>query len=226
MTRQVRSIPFLATALFLTALGPGSTRADAQRSHPVSVQAGEPAPSSAQRGGTPYPGASVYVEPGWMGPQPPVVLPGPMRRHPGVPQAVYYYPVPVGYPVYQPVGYGGGGVYDTNGRPLSGGFDSPVVQQHEGPLGTPDLSGAPYVAVEGGAMFVDFGNGDRRTFASCAAAAATSTPDGQSRTVFYRPASGALVLRPGQRGRVLGTPPAGAWSCYQLDQYGRTTLAY
>ena len=151
--------------------------------------------------------------------------PAPCAVH-APPQVVYYYPVPVGYPVYQQGAYGGGGVYDTNGRPLSSGFDAPVVRQYEGPLGTPDLSGVPYVAVEGGTMLVDFGDGDRRTLASCAAVAAAQAPDGRSRTVFYRPPADALVLRPGQRGRVLGAPPAGAWSCYQLDPYGRTVLSY
>ena len=226
MHRTARPIPFVATALAAALAAFSAAPAHAQRAHPVAAQGVEPTPS-AQRGGTPYPGASVYVEPGWFDrPAAPGVPSGPLRRG-HAPAVVYYYPYPVavGYPTYQPGGQGGG-VYDTNGRPLSSGFDTPVVRQYEGPLGTPDLSGAPYVAVEGGAMLVDFGNGDRRTFASCAAVAAAATPDGQSRTVFYRPPVDGLVLRPGQRGHVIGAPPAGARSCYQLDRYGRTVLSY
>ncbi len=217
-------VQFLSRALVAGALVVlGASTADAQRA-PRVVQAAEPAPSSS-REGTPYPGATVFIEPGWYGRETPrAPIPGPMRRH-QVP-ATYYYPVPVLYPAYQPVGYVGGGVYDTNGRPLTSSFDTPPMAQGGYVVGTPDLSGSPYVAVDGGAMVVDFGNGDRRTISSCAVASATVTPDGQSRTVFYRPAPDALILRAGQRGRVIGAPPAGAWSCYRADQWGRTVLAY
>ncbi len=220
MSRNTGALALAIAATLVAALVP--TTAQGQRA-PRVVMAAEPPPSPS-RAGTPYPGATVYIEPGWYGREAPrASLPGPMRRHQG--PAMYYYPVPVAYPVYQPGAYGGG-VYDTNGRPLYSGFDVAGPSAPGYSIGTPDLSGSPYVAVEGGAMVVDFGNGDRRTIASCAAVAGTSTPDGQSRTVFYRPPADGLVLRDGQRGRVIGAPPAGAWSCYQSDQWGRTVLSY
>jgi hypothetical protein len=55
---------------------------------------------------------------------------------------------------------------------------------------------------------------------------AASTPDGQPRTLFYRPPAYQLILRPGQRGQVLGKPTAGARVCYTNDAYGRVVLAY
>ncbi|HET9011284.1 MAG TPA: hypothetical protein VFN38_05680 [Gemmatimonadaceae bacterium] len=53
-----------------------------------------------------------------------------------------------------------------------------------------------------------------------------STPDGQPRTLFYRPPVYGLVLRQGQRGQVLGRPTAGARVCYTSDAYGRVVLDY
>jgi hypothetical protein len=53
-----------------------------------------------------------------------------------------------------------------------------------------------------------------------------STPDGQPRTLFYRPPAYQLILRAGQRGQVLGRPSAGARVCYKSDAYGRVVLDY
>ena len=140
---------------------------------------------------------------------------------------VVYYPVPsYGYGYgYAPTGCGVS-VCDVNGNPVMRGFDEPGQNQTLSPAMVPDLSGSPYVALEGGVIFVDFGNGDRRNVAACAQQAAAATPDGQPRTIFYTPQADGLILRAGSRGRVIGTPPAGALMCYGLDQYGRVALAY
>jgi len=37
-------------------------------------------------------------------------------------------------------------------------------------------------------------------------------------------AAGGVVLRAGQRGRVVGVPPADAKACYTVDQYGRMAV--
>lgn len=138
---------------------------------------------------------------------------------------VIYYPVPsYGYG-YAPTGCGAS-VCDVNGNPVMRGFDDPYQSQMMSPASVPDLSGSPYVAIEGGVIFVDFGNGDRRNVPACAQQASASTPDGQPRTIFYTPQPDGLILRAGSRGRVIGTPPAGANMCYGLDQYGRVALAY
>jgi hypothetical protein len=135
-----------------------------------------------------------------------------------------------GYGYGDGYGDGYGGVYDTNGRPLSSYYDvmaqSPWPSPMGAPVGTPDLSGSPYVVVEGGMMVVDFGNADRRAIPSCAQRALDGTPDGRPRTIFHRPPEDAVVLRPGQSGRVLGTPTAGARVCYTVDAYGRMVLDY
>jgi hypothetical protein len=139
---------------------------------------------------------------------------------------VVFFPVPsYGY------GYGYPGscvasVCDVNGHPVMRGFDEPEPYHPMSPAQVPDLSGSPYVALEGGVMFVDFGNGDRRNVPACAQQASASTPDGQPRTIFYTPPADGLILRAGSRGRVIGTPPAGALMCYGLDQYGRVALEY
>ncbi|MFL5605799.1 MAG: hypothetical protein ACJ8AD_05075 [Gemmatimonadaceae bacterium] len=140
---------------------------------------------------------------------------------------VVYYPVPsYGYGNgYAPYGCGSS-VCDVNGNPVMRGFDEPGQNQMLSPAAVPDLSGSPYVALEGGVIFVDFGNGDRRNVPACAQQASSSTPDGQPRTIFYTPPADGLILRAGSRGRVIGTPPAGALMCYGLDQYGRVALAY
>jgi hypothetical protein len=93
-------------------------------------------------------------------------------------------------------------------------------------MSTPDLSGSPYVVVDGGMMVVDFGNADRRAIPSCAALELDGTPDGRPRTIFYRPPEDAVVLRAGQSGRVIGAPTAGARVCYTADAYGRMVLNY
>jgi hypothetical protein len=204
-----------------------SSTAAAQRTTPRPARGPDPVPA---RPSTPYPGATVYVDQ-WAYTHQPGVRQGRPHRNRGnfgnVVQTPVYYPVEA---------YGSaGGVYDTNGRPLWAGYEAqaaapsmaPAGYQGDGgfPAGTPDLSGSPYAVIDGGAMVVDFGNGDRRPFPSCGAVEQASTPDGQPRTIFYRPPAYALALRPGQRGQVLGRPAAGAKACYRLDQYGRTVLA-
>ncbi len=221
--------------------------AAAQEARPRIARAAQPAPPPPSA--TPYPGASVTIDPQWYEYQRTAAQP--RYRHPSQPPVVYYVPVPAGYPNYQSYptypmypaypssGHAGGGVYDTNGRPLSSGFDAPVwapsSQYGQGGSGapgvtspgyTPDVSGSPYVVIDGGAMVVDFGNGDRRAIASCAALAAERAPDGQARTLFYRPPVDGLVLRAGQRGQVIGRPAAGVRSCYTADAYGRIVLDY
>jgi hypothetical protein len=119
-------------------------------------------------------------------------------------------------------------VCDANGGPVLKDFDTPVLAPDQGqaPPVVPDLNGSPYVVLEGGAMLVDFRNGDRRAVPSCAKQASEQTPDGKPRTIFYTPPADGLILRAGERGEVLGAPPAGARSCYTLDVYGRVVLAY
>ena len=204
---------------------------------PRIARAAQPAPPPPSA--TPYPGASVTIDPQWYDYQ--RTMAQPRYRHPSAPPVVYYVPVPVGYPYYQsyPTYPSGGGVYDTNGRPLSSGFDAPVWtpsnQYGQGGAGapgytapgyTPDVSGSPYVVIDGGAMVVDFGNGDRRAVSSCSALASERAPDGQARTLFYRPPVDGLVLRAGQRGQVIGRPAEGVRSCYTADGYGRIILDY
>jgi len=146
------------------------------------------------------------------------------------PPVVYVIPVPMGPgygDYYGSYGYGyppprAGGVYDTNGRPMTPiGFDAGPAANAV-PSYTPDLSGSPYVVIEGGAMLVDFATGDRRSIPSCAA----QDPAGRPRTVFFEGGSTGLVLRQGQRGRVQGTPAAGARACYTADPWGRVVLQY
>jgi hypothetical protein len=146
--------------------------------------------------------------------------------HGSAPAVVYYVPVPSygsDYPSSR--GYGGG-VYDTDGRPLYEAYEAQVAKQYASAVGTPDLGGSPYIVGEGGAMTVDFGNGYRRTVASCAALAAEATPDGHPRTLFYQPPADGIILRPGNSGRVLGTPAGSAHVCYAVDAWGRTELRY
>ncbi len=207
--------------------------AGAQRTNPRPGFGGSLPPQPTA--GVPYPGATVIVQP-FVGQQLPSQLPRDRfsRRHDrrfndGIVSAPVYYPA---YGTYGSVS----GVYDTNGRPLYAGYEMMQAQAQQQPPGpasyndfpaiTPDLSGSPYVVIEGGTMIVDFGNGDRRAVPSCAAVESASTPDGKPRTLFYRPPAYQLVLRPGQRGQVLGKPTAGARVCYTNDQYGRVVLAY
>jgi hypothetical protein len=202
-------------------LGATST-AHAQRATPRPGRAadGPPPPPPA----TPYPGATIIVDPRGYGSQRANFDRFPRRRHDQQFFNDAYFPA-LGYGYYGSAG----GVYDSNGRLLSAGYDAAVsapVSADYPMHGTPDLSGSPYVVTDGGIMVVDFGNNDRRAAPSCAAQSAESTPDGRPRTVFYRPQVAGLVLRPGQRGRVVGLPPVGARLCYSVDQYGRMTLVF
>jgi hypothetical protein len=194
--------------------------AHAQRATPRPGYAAPAPPPPAPA--TPYPGATIIVDPRGYGSQRAYDNRYPPRRHQRPAYSQSYFPA-------LEYGSGGGTVYDTNGRPLYAGYEtaasapaSPEYPMH----GTPDLSGSPYVVIDGGAMVVDFGNNDRRVAPSCAAQATEATPDGRARTVFYRPQVAGLVLRGGQRGRVLGLPPAGARLCYSSDQYGRMVLVF
>lgn len=188
--------------------------------------AARPAPAPPQMT-VPYPGATVTVDPQlyqlWYRQNLRPRNPLPQHRPPfnrGVPQ-VYYVPYPV-YSPYPSYPSYGGGVTDANGRPLY--IETPPAPSEGGyGLGTPDLSGTAYVVDQESRMVVDFGNGVR-TIPSCAVEAADHAPDGRPRTIFYQPTPGSVVLRQGQRGRVIGVPPAGAKACYMLDQYGRMAL--
>jgi hypothetical protein len=220
---QMSNIPRAARSALvvmagLVALAAASSSALAQRVPPVVGRAGGLPPASIPT--TPYPGATVTVDRRFVGAQ--QVQRQGIRHQRQQPQT--YYPV-ASYPAY---GYGGGGgVYDTNGRPLYVG-EAPAAAPTYGdfPVATPDLSGSPYVVVDGGTMIVNFGNGDRRAVPACAAVEAAGTPEGLPRTVFYRPPAYQLVLRAGQRGEVVGRPAAGARVCYGNDAYGRVALAF
>ena len=235
-THIVRTALVAAAGITMVTLATPS--ADAQRRAPmVARAAAAPAPSPS---GVAYPGATVTVDPRRLPPGSPIdprrippVYPAsqPMRRqhfghgHAGATTVVYYVPVPmqVGY------GYYPGGVStvtDANGRPLTSGFDDAAESQLGYGLGTPNLTGAPYVVGDGGVMRVDFGNGDTRVIAACAAIAAAQDPDGRPRTIFYSASTDGLILRAGQQGRVIGAPPAGAAVCYTTDSLGRMVLDY
>jgi hypothetical protein len=202
-----------------------ASTAAAQRTTPRPARGPDPVPA---RPSTPYPGATVYVDQ-WAYTHQPGARP--VRHHRNRGDFDHFAQTPFYYPT---IGYGsGGGVYDTNGRPLWSGYDAPqeapagqMAPQGDFPAATPDLSGSPYTVIEGGTMVVNFGNGDRRAVPSCAAVEKASTPEGQPRTIFYRPPAYALVLRAGQQGQVLGRPAAGARVCYTMDRYGRVVLAY
>jgi hypothetical protein len=229
-SQQVRrfTIAALASMLGVAAM---TSDASAQRKPRIGTAA-RPAPQPSQMT-VPYPGATVTVDPqlaqlwyqqqyrqqyGQRYPQ------GPLPQHRprdgrGTPP-VYYVPVP--YPVYASYPSYGGGVTDANGRPL---YIETAPAPSEGGygLGTPDLSGTPYVVDQYSRMLVDFGSGVR-TIPSCAAESAERAPDGSPRTIFYQPAAGGVVLRAGQRGRVVGVPPLDAKACYTVDAYGRMAL--
>lgn len=202
--------------------------ADAQRREPRAGVAVEQPPQ--RRGGapySPYPGSSVTIDPRDAGDRETA------RHHAGHGMGrVVYVPADYGYGygyglregAYYPSG-SYGGVTDVNGRPLSAGFDQGPAS-YAAPSYTPDLSGSPYVVIEGGAMLVDLPTGERRSVPSCAAQKAARDPDGRPRTVFYQPADYGVLLRQGQRGRVQGTPPAGAVTCYGIDSLGRIALLY
>lgn len=218
--RRSTTVAIGALALFASAMP-----VSAQRRPRVAVAASPP-PAPPQMT-TPYPGATVTVDPqlyqlwyqqrfGRYSQGNPLPQHRPHQRE----ESEGYY-VPVPYPVYAYPSYGGG-VTDANGRPL---YIETAPSRAEGGygLGTPDLTGTPYVADANGAMVVDFGSGVR-TIPSCAAQSAEQAPNGQPRTVFYQPAAGGVILRAGQRGRVVGVPPADAKACYTVDQYGRMAV--
>lgn len=221
------TIAALAGVLGIAAM---SSVANAQRKPRIGAAA-RPAPQPPQMT-VPYPGATVTVDPQlyqlWYQQQPgsrrPQGQPGPLPQHRprdrrGAPP-VYYIPVP--YPAYPSYPSYGGGVKDVNGRPLYI-ETAPAPGQGGYGLGTPDLSGTPYVVDRDGSMLVDFGSG-RSVIPSCAAESAERAPDGKPRTIFYQPAAGGVVLREGQRGRVVGVPPTDAKACYTVDAYGRMAL--
>jgi len=218
---QVRRFAIAATGLLLSAAL--TTTASAQHK-PRIATAARPAPQPPQMT-VPYPGATVTVDPQlyqlWYQQRfPQGRQMGQHRREQRGDQG--YYPPAVSYPYpYYP--YVSGGVTDANGRPLYIEEPAPTQGGYGYGLGTPDLSGTPYVADANGAMVVDFGSGVR-TVPSCAAQSAERAPNGQPRTIFYQPASGGVVLRAGQRGRVIGVPPVNANACYTVDQYGRMAV--
>lgn len=206
------------------ALVGASTSAQAQRSQPRYGVLVEPRPKQPT---TPYPGANVTIDPNRHARR---MLPPryPVGSNTGNAAVVYVVPVgSYGYPMngYGVASYGYGGVYDVNGRPLSIGFDN-GPSAGAVPSYTPDLTGSPYVVIEGGAIMVDMPNGERRTFASCAAQTASHDPDGHPRTVFYSGSADDVILREGQRGRVHGLPESGAKACYTIDSIGRVSLEY
>lgn len=213
MSRAARA----AIVVIAGTVGVASTAAG--QKHPRIGYAASPPPPPPQIS-TPYPGATVTIDPRLYQLQSARPPRSPQRRTRVVYVAV---PVPYGSAYYPGAGYGGG-VTDANGRPLAASFDAPEPDRYGYGLGTPDLAGAPYLAIEGGDMVVDFGRGEKRIFPSCAAATSARTPDGQARTVFYRPGSEGLILRPGQRGRIRGVPAADESACYTTDRYGRMAL--
>jgi len=125
--------------------------------------------------------------------------------------------------------YCGGCVYDANGRPLTQDFEEmqspPPSVTYNGVGYTPDLSGSPYAISDEGLMVVDFTNGERRAFPSCAQQKDLRDPQGRPRTIFYHQTDYWMILRPGQRGRVQGDQPAAnAKACYAIDAVGNVVL--
>jgi hypothetical protein len=218
--RAVRTALALAAAAALAGVAP----ANAQRSTPRSGVLVDP---DARRPVAPGPHTPGTYDPRLAGHRQPSRFPiAPNAGNPVVVYVIpgYGYPAPVyGYPAG---GYGSSvgtidGAYDTNGRPLSGGVTTGPSSDAV-PSYTPDFSGLPFVAIEGGVMMVDLPNGERRTFPSCAANSASVDPSGRPRTVFYSGAGDGIVLRQGQRGRVqVGAVPG---ACYTVDALGRLTL--
>jgi hypothetical protein len=226
-SQQVRRFTRFTMVAFAGVLGVAAMTSDASAQHKPRIgTAARPAPPPPQMT-VPYPGATVTVDPQlyqlWYQQQygRPYQQQGPLpQHHPRDGRAtppVYYVPYPT-YPSYPSYG---GGVTDANGRPLYV-ESAPEPSQGGYGLGTPDLSGTPYVVDRNSRMLVDFGSGPRE-IPACAAESAQRAPDGKPRTIFYQPAGG-VVLREGQRGRVVGVPPADAKACYTVDAYGRMAL--
>jgi hypothetical protein len=133
--------------------------------------------------------------------------------------------------------YGGyPSVYDANGVPLSASFGPGVEEPppsvtysgYNAPTYsgyTPNLTGSPYVITDEGMMAVDFRDGTRRAFPSCAAQGDLRDPKGRPRTIFYHQTDYWMILRPGQQGRVQGEQPAAnAKACYAIDSMGNVVL--
>lgn len=214
----------LAVSVLTGLFGVGALASIASAQHKPRIgRAASPPPPPPQMT-VPYPGATVTVDPQlyqlWYQQNMQQRNPLPHHRPPYDRGAapVYYVPYPV-YPSYPSYG---GGVTDANGRPL---YIETAPTPSEGGygLGTPDLSGSAYVVDQDGRMVVDFGRG-LRTIPSCAAESAERAPDGRPRTIFYQPTAGGVVLRQGQRGRVIGVPPDDAKACYMVDAYGRMAV--
>ncbi|MDB4881748.1 MAG: hypothetical protein JWL95_514 [Gemmatimonadetes bacterium] len=228
MDRSIRTArAALAIAGSVALLG-STSRADAQRPLPrIGVAAPSRPPRPVGQAAQP-PIGSERNDPRWRN--------GPWsesqhaRRQPnGGGRTVIYVPVPAGYgygysqQAYYPQG-GYGGVYDANGRPLTAGVEPSMSGGAY--AYTPDLSGSPYTVTNEGMMVVDFDSGERRAFPSCANQEATRDPNGRPRTIFYQPTDYWMVLRPGQRGRVQGTPAGGVAACYAIDSLGRVVLRF
>jgi hypothetical protein len=209
-----------------------STTADAQRYQRNEPRASQPAraytaPPRSVRADQSHPRIGIAIEPRPSVDQRSVsklnrdqrVSPRHRFGRVSAPAIVYYMTAPSG-------GYEGGGVYDTDGRPLYAAYEMEVARQSVSPMSLPDLTGSSYVVTDGGAMVVDFGDGYRRTVPSCATVAAAGTPDGHPRTIFYQGPSDGIILRAGSTGRVRGTPAGSANVCYAADAYGRTELRY
>lgn len=247
MTRSTRGAYVALAAATVLALAGSAQHAGAQqRGLRIGVAAPPPpAPPAGQGVGYPgYPRQEPPRDPRWQS----HVWNGNRRgdghqRRSGT--TVIYVPVPAdygyGYPqaVYPTNGYYGPGYYaprsytgvtDANGRPLNESLQ-PVPNDGNGyaPDGsgyTPDRSGSPYTVTDESMMVVEFQSGERRAFPSCARQEDAHDPEGRPRTIFYQPQDYWMVLRPGQRGRVIGTPATGVQACYAVDQVGRVVLRY
>jgi hypothetical protein len=248
MDSSIRSVRAALTVAAVVLVGATST-ANAQRQLPRLGVAGQPrAPRTGtadnpatdpRRGGGQNPGWDGQNDPRHQGPWTDNRDPrhqgqnygnrDPRRQvRTGGPSVIYVVPPGYGYgygagAYYPPQPYYGGGVYDANGRPL---YASTESGRQENFSYTPDLSGSPYSVTDEGMMVVDFADAERRAFPSCAAAVDARDPQGRPRTIFYQPTDYWMVLRPGQRGRVQGTPPAGVQACYAVDSAGRVVLRY
>jgi hypothetical protein len=229
MERSIRvTHAALVVASAVTLLGAASPAGAQQRRLPRIGVAAQAPPESSPRQDPRYPNANVWSDPRrehgqWSG----------NRRMPPRSQGttIIYVPVPgsYGYDYYSQGGYYPqrpfGAVYDVNGRPLSSSYEQSAPPAVYGAY-TPDLSGSPYTATDEGMMVVDFAAGARRAFPSCAWQTDQRDPQGRPRTVFYQSSDYWMVLRPGQRGRVQGEPPADAKACYAVDNVGRMVLRY
>jgi hypothetical protein len=241
MTRSNRGAYVALAAATLLALAGFAQDANAQQRGLRIGVAAPPPPAPPAGQGVGYPGYPRqqqpprdprWQSPGWNGNH----RGDQHQRRSGT--TVIYVPVPADYGYgYPPVAYPSNGYYapgyyvprsysgvtDANGRPLT---ESLQPAQSESDGYTPDRSGSPYTVTDESMMVVEFQSGERRAFPSCAWQEQAHDPEGRPRTIFYQPQDYMLVLRPGQRGRVLGTPPAAVQACYAVDQVGRVVLRY